>query len=142
MSNASFAASRCFAKWYEANECRLNVQSTCSQNIVAEIASQSDNPDRLIEAMRLCDGLRTRKRLSFAHPKECYLECRQDSALALEWLGKAEENGWSVSQMRREIRRSFAVSSPDPHGSGSITLTSDLSRLKCKIVLLTSERPI
>jgi hypothetical protein len=71
-----------------------------------EIASQSDNPSRLMEAMLICKKVKTRFNLSFSHHRESFLECGQDLELAQEWLRKSEENGWGVATMRREIRLS------------------------------------
>lgn len=111
------------------------------EEMALQCAEQSSNPDRLIDAMRVCEGLKSRRPISYAHHREAYAETGQDSAESLVWIGRAEDCGWTVAQMRAEIRRSKATSASEPSPS-SIALTGDLSRLKSKISRMVAERPV
>jgi hypothetical protein len=42
--------------------------------------------------------------LSFKHYKEALVETGYDVEAALGWLKEAEENNWSVSELRKQIR--------------------------------------
>jgi len=42
--------------------------------------------------------------LSFKHYKEALVETNYDVEAALGWLREAEENGWSVSELRKQVR--------------------------------------
>ena len=42
--------------------------------------------------------------LSFKHYKEALIETNYDVEAALSWLREAEENDWSVSELRKQIR--------------------------------------
>ena len=46
--------------------------------------------------------------LSYSHHREAYYETGTDILKALEWLAKADDNNWSVKEMRAAIRLSLA----------------------------------
>jgi len=118
------------------------LQNEYNAGTAIEAANQSSNPERLLEAMIVCGGLKTRKKVSFAHHREAYAETGQNSQEALLWISSAEAAGWSVSEMRRNIRASRAATNSPIQSKPSITLTSLLSSLKSRISSLTNDRPI
>jgi hypothetical protein len=61
-----------------------------------EATKQSDNPQRLVEAMAVCEHLKTRFKVSFAHHREAMVELRDVGAAEI-WLRAAETNGWTVA---------------------------------------------
>jgi hypothetical protein len=59
--------------------------------------------------------------LSFGHHYEAMVGADGDLAVAQNWLGLAEKNEWSVSELRKEIRATRAEYKPDgqkPTGNG------------------------
>lgn len=46
--------------------------------------------------------------LTFSHYRAAQDECGGDLAVAQEWLQKAQDGGWSVSQLRKAMRRAGA----------------------------------
>lgn len=110
-----------------------------------EVAEQSENRERLLDAMIVAESFKTRANLSYHHHRECLVECGRNPDLALEWLKEAEAGGWSVAEMRREIRQSHrdgTATANSQTGKPSVCLTSDLVRLKFKMKAILKGKPI
>jgi hypothetical protein len=115
------------------------------EEFAIEAAEQSDNSDRLFDAMIVADQFKTRSNLSYHHHRECLVETGRNPELALEWLAKAAAGGWTVAQMRREIRYSHSLKGlpmkNEPKGN-SFSLTGDLSLFRKHLTSITVNHPI
>jgi hypothetical protein len=123
------------------------VKRTRRFEFAEEIASQSENKERLLDAQVVAENFRVRANLSYYHHVECLRECGSNPDLALEWLKKAEINGWSVPTLRREIRiansldRSSIAAKSSKH-KGGLTLTAVAGMFRQRLNAITSEHPI
>jgi hypothetical protein len=121
------------------------IKRTKSEDHAVELAAQSSNPDRVFDAMILCENLPVRfPSLSFNHHREAYLDSGRDAAVATLWLTKAEQARWSVSDLRRAIRSDSRTHSNEQSGpsKATVTITGDISRLKSKIQTIIQNRPL
>jgi hypothetical protein len=96
------------------------------------------------EAMHVCEALgQHRFKLSWRHHRDAVAECgKANGAEAIEWLHQADENQWTVSQMRAEIRRSQATYSARQDTAKTATLTSAIRHLSDHVKAVVSTRPI
>jgi hypothetical protein len=109
-----------------------------------EVANQSDDPGRLFDAMKICSEFQARFKVSYSHHREAYVEVRNTTE-ASKWLALAESEGWTVSQMRAEIRSHNRVGK-EPINQGAKTsgfsLTGDLSLFRNHLKRITENHPI
>lgn len=65
-------------------------------------------PESLRKARRISAAFEfgTRVPLSWHHHHDALNECEGNAVKALDWLKKAAESGWSISEMRKQIRLS------------------------------------
>jgi hypothetical protein len=111
--------------------------------IAIETAGQSENPERLLDAMRIAQNFKAaRFGVSYMHHREAFVELGQDANAAVEWLKQAESNHWTVSQLRREIRQSQRSVNKEATSSGSVTLTGVLALLRAKLRVILEQHPL
>jgi hypothetical protein len=103
-----------------------------------------DDPYKAKEAMHVCEALgQHRFKLGWGHHRDAVAECGiANGAEAIEWLRQADENQWTVSQMRAEIRRSKATYSFRHDTAKCLTLTGEINRLARRVKMFVSVRPV
>jgi hypothetical protein len=72
-----------------------------------EFGQEAYDSEAAAVSMDVCRTIPAEQRtfnLSFKHYREAILLTRHNVEAARGWLGEAEENNWSVSQLRKQIR--------------------------------------
>jgi hypothetical protein len=118
------------------------LKATKGQLWADEVAAQSDDSLRLNEAAHICGQFKERYKVSFQHHRDAFLEAGRDPVKAATWLKRAEENGWSVSEMRRAIRDGNRVGKERINVKGSVTITGAIASLRFTMNRILQERPI
>jgi hypothetical protein len=110
-----------------------------------EAAAQTDNPQRLLDTMVIADQFSVRvPNLGWQFHREAYLEAGRDASAAIPWLKQAGAEGWSVAEMRRQIRESNrAFREPIRAKSGiSVTITGALGLLRSTMKKILTDNPL
>jgi hypothetical protein len=89
----------------ELEEFAAEIGNECAWNLILE----SYDSEAAAVSMEVCSAIPPEYRefnLSFKHYREALLLSPRDvkAAAARDWLEEAEENNWSVSQLRKQIR--------------------------------------
>jgi hypothetical protein len=110
-----------------------------------EAAAQTDNPQRLLDTMVIAEAFPVRvSSLGWQFHREAYLEAGRDASAAIPWLKQAGAEGWSVAEMRRQIRESHrVVSEPVRARSGiPVTITGALGMLRSAMKKILTDNPL
>ena len=129
--------------WWMADFC-IWLRDNKSELAYREFADQTSDSLRLYDAVVIADAFPVRSKLSLHFHREAFVESGRDVGEAMKWLKEAETNGWTISEMRRNVRASRRIGK-EPIGFASQpspSITGALLTLKSTMRNILKDQPI
>ena len=97
-----------------------------------------------MEALEVCDALgHLRFNLPFHFHRDAVAECRRGDIDSIRhYLAMAAADGWTISEMRSQIRQDRASEPKSSHGPISVSITTELRRLSQRLGELLESNPL
>ncbi len=109
-----------------------------------EAARQFRDPIEIWDAMHVCEALNGNRveNVGYKHHRAAVDECRGDGKAALNWILRARDEHWEISELRANIRRALSASHLEQKTSRRLTITSEIRRFSEALRELIAVRPV